>query len=447
MTTEKNIILGAGLAGLSTAYHLDGDYEIYEKNSKAGGVCGSVNVDGYIFDHGPHILYPETQYGRELIGGLLKNNLLVRKRRAGIYHKKYDLYTKFPFQAHLYGLPVQVVVECLDELHKSLADKNRPKPDNYEQWMYARFGRGISEHLMVPYARKIWTVEPCTMNYEWINRRVPEPDFEVILEGALTETGRRVGANKDFWYPIEGGIESLPASFLPKIKDVNYNMEAVRIRPVEKVVDFADGTTVPYGRLISTLPLPQVIGMIKEVPEEVRKAVESLQHNSILCVNIGVDREEMCDYHWLYFYEDEFVFHRINFPRKFSPNTVPSGKSSISCEVAYSKNRPVEKHNIIERTVDDLIKAKLLRNSDTITVSQVLDLEVAYVIYDLNHRKNVGTVHNYLRSIDVYPCGRFGEWEYFNMDHTILSGQRTANEINALAAKSASMRADKYKVA
>ena len=431
MDAAKNLILGAGLAGLSTAYHIKDDYEIYEKDSTVGGVCRSVDVDGYIFDHGPHILYPETEYGRELIGGLLKHNLLVQKRRAGIYHKKYDLYTKFPFQAHLCGLPVPVVVECLHELHRSLADKNKPKPANYEEWMYARFGKGITEHLMIPYAKKIWTVEPSTMNYEWINRRVPEPNFEVILKGALTHSSQLVGANKDFWYPIEGGIEALPASFVPKVKKINCNKEAIRIRVADKVVDFADGTSVQYERLVSTLPLPKVIDMIKEAPTDVKEAAESLQYNSIICVNVGVGREDTGDYHWMYFYEDDFVFHRINFPKKFSPNTVPAGKSSISCEVAYSKNRPVEKHNIVERTIEDLIMAKLLSKSDTITMSHVMDLTVAYIIYDLDYRKNVGVVHDYLRSSDIYPCGRFGEWEYFNMDHTILSGQRTANEINS----------------
>ncbi len=84
----------------------------------------------------------------------------------------------------------------------------------------------------------------------------------------------------------------------------------------------------------------------------------------------------------------------------------------------------------MERVIEDLIKAKILFPDDKIVVSDVADLRVAYVIYDLDHRKNVKKIHDFLRKHDIIPCGRFGEWEYFNMDHSIASGKRTAEEIN-----------------
>jgi UDP-galactopyranose mutase len=268
------------------------------------------------------------------------------------------------------------------------------------------------------------------MNYEWIDRRVPEPDFDLILLGALTADAELFGANKDFWYPIKGGIEALPKSFLPHVNNINCNMKAVKIIPDERSIEFEDGTDVVYERLISTLPLPEVVKLIGDVPGEVQQASDSLEHNSILCVNIGIDRADVTKNHWMYFYEDDFVPHRISFPMNLSAETVPAGKSSVSCEVAYSKYRLIEKENIIERTFDDLVKAKLFKKSDTIEASNVVDLFYAYVIYDLNHRRNVKVIHDYLRSKNILPCGRFGEWEYFNMDQTILSGKSVADEIN-----------------
>jgi protoporphyrinogen oxidase len=88
--------------------------------------------------------------------------------------------------------------------------------------------------------------------------------------------------------------------------------------------------------------------------------------------------------------------------------------------------------NIVERTIGDLVKARILRDDDEILATDVLSIKYAYVIYDLDHRRNVQTIHDYLLGQGIFPCGRFGEWEYFNMDHSIMSGKRTADRINTL---------------
>ncbi|GAH58888.1 unnamed protein product, partial [marine sediment metagenome] len=112
--------------------------------------------------------------------------------------------------------------------------------------------------------------------------------------------------------------------------------------------------------------------------------------------------------------------------------TTPEGKSSISTEIAYSKFRPMSKDTVIERAIDSLKKANLLFDDDKIEVTQILNMKYAYIIYDLNHRKNVDKIHSFLRANNIISCGRFGEWEYFNMDHSIMSGKRAADKLNKL---------------
>jgi protoporphyrinogen oxidase len=56
--------------------------------------------------------------------------------------------------------------------------------------------------------------------------------------------------------------------------------------------------------------------------------------------------------------------------------------------------------------------------------------EYAYVIYDLDHRQNVDTVLNYLKSIGIMSLGRFAEFEYLNTDGVVertLAAARTIN--------------------
>ena len=78
-------ILGAGLAGLSTAYHLKRDYQIYERSENTGGLCGSKNIDGFTFDHGPHLYFSTNAYVVSLLKKLLKCNILENQSRPGQY--------------------------------------------------------------------------------------------------------------------------------------------------------------------------------------------------------------------------------------------------------------------------------------------------------------------------------------------------------------------------
>ena len=67
----KTLILGAGLTGLSTAYHLEQrgetDYLVLECKTQPGGLCASQTVNGFTLDAGGHLLHLHTPYGKKLV--------------------------------------------------------------------------------------------------------------------------------------------------------------------------------------------------------------------------------------------------------------------------------------------------------------------------------------------------------------------------------------------
>ncbi|MCX6648401.1 MAG: hypothetical protein NTV61_03320, partial [Candidatus Bathyarchaeota archaeon] len=180
-------------------------------------------------------------------------------------------------------------------------------------------------------------------------------------------------------------------------------------------------------RVLSSVPLPELIKMIKSAPEDVIKASENLIYNSLACFNIGVDRATISDKHWLYFPEKEYPFNRISFPMNLSPETVPKGKSSVLVEVTYRGTKP-DTEETKEKVRTGLVDAEILRDDDQLEVFDALDFNYAYVVYDLQHQRNVNLIQAYLKSLGVSSMGRFGEWEYLNMDKAILSGKRAAEE-------------------
>lgn len=105
------VIIGAGPTGLSAAYHLGKEACVVDQNQQVGGWCRSVQHDGFTFDYAGHIMFSNDPYVHELYKTLLGDNVHWQDREAWVYSKQ--TYTRYPFQACLYGLPVPVIKECI----------------------------------------------------------------------------------------------------------------------------------------------------------------------------------------------------------------------------------------------------------------------------------------------------------------------------------------------
>src|SRR3972149_12279474 len=67
MESGRVAILGAGLAGLSAAYHLPGrDRRVYDQHPYYGGHAHSWNYGGFVFDEGPHVSFTKSRKVRDL---------------------------------------------------------------------------------------------------------------------------------------------------------------------------------------------------------------------------------------------------------------------------------------------------------------------------------------------------------------------------------------------
>jgi len=163
-----------------------------------------------------------------------------------------------------------------------------------------------------------------------------------------------------------------------------------------------------------------------DAPPNVRDAADRLMWTSIRCVNLGVAREDIGPGHWVYFYDYDIPFFRVSFPSKFAPSNAPPGHSSISCEIAYSQRRPLNQARLVERVVDAIRRTGILRISDKIVVEDQINIPYAYVVFDFNRESSLRTIHSWMKSVGLYPCGRFGEWGYHWSFEAMESGRRVA---------------------
>src|SRR5439155_11853736 len=95
------------------------------------------------------------------------------------------------------------------------------------------------------------------------------------------------------------------------------------------------------------LPLRLAYRMLKDTPDSMVQAAQKLHAISVMNINLGINRPNIHDQHWIYFPENDYVFSRVGFPMNFSTSAGPSGTSSMYIEITHS---PAEKINIEEAT-------------------------------------------------------------------------------------------------
>jgi len=434
MTKKRVLVLGGGLAGLTAAWYLQKkglSCHIFEKENEAGGLCRSKNLNGFTFDHCGHLLHFKHRFVFDFIHSLLGNNLAEHKKSAWIY--SYGKFTRYPFQANLYGLPEAVVKECLLGLIRASRNGKLKKKTNlnFLEWCNHVFGEGISRHFMAPYNAKFWTLAPEHLSCDWLDGFVPIPSLDQVIEGTVTESQRQFGYNARFWYPRKGGINRLCMVLASQIKNINTGCQVTEIDLLKKQIKINSRAKERFDFLISTIPLPEMPCLIKGMPKQTRVLFDKLRWNSIFNLNLGIS--DHCDSrrHWVYFPQQEISFFRVGFPHNFSSQSVPKDKSSLYVEVAYSKMKPIDKKNIIPSIKNDLISVGILKQGTKIYCQDTNDIKYGYPIYDFNYKSSREAIIKFLEKNDIAACGRYGSWRYMSMEDTLMDALRLAKTVKA----------------
>ena len=427
------IVLGAGLAGLSAAHHLGGECEVFEKEDYLGGHCRTKRVDGFNFDEGAHVFFGKDECSRDFVWKPLGGEMI--HHRAEIWNNYGDQhFGRYPVQVNAGALPPDLATRCVMDFIEA---GNQPEPEvrSYQDWCYASFGKAFADEFLLRYARKVWTVEPHEMNTEWLGSkvggRISRPSLEQVLRGAIDPNPQELNYLTEFSYPATGGFGRIVQPLASSVSQVRLGCGVTQIATEARRITFSDGSIRNYDAAISTIPLPALVRLAVDAPVEVRAAADRLMWTSVRSVNLGIARSEVGPGHWVYFYDHAIPFFRVSFPSRFAPDNAPPGHSSISCEIAYSRRRPLDEDRLVERVIDALRRTGILQNSDDIVASDQIDIPYAYVVFDFNREPSLRTIHSWMESVGLYPCGRFGEWGYHWSFEAMESGKRVASKVAA----------------
>lgn len=426
---SKPIILGGGLAGLSMAYFLNKNSIILEKEKQLGGLCRSFEFNGVFYDIGGHIMFSKNKRILNLLTSLVKTNKIRRSNK--IYHQ--GRLIKYPFENDLAGLNYEDREYCLNAFLRNPYKNYRPQ--NMLQFFLKNFGEGITRLYLQPYNQKIWKFDPALMDTQMVER-IPRPPKEDIIKSARGIASEGYLHQLYFHYPEKGGIQQIISAFAENIAGKCAIVNPVKIKKIYKQKGIwqvkTDKGIFASGLLINCLPLHELFKYIK-APKDVSNLLNELKYNSIYVVAVRAKKDNIGNNLAFYFADKDIIFHRIVKLNFFGKNYCPEDKGSVVlAEITYRPQSFLagwKEAEIKQRAIDDLDKLNLIKKKDVLGVD-FRNFKYAYVIYDLNHRKNADIVLKYLLGLGICCCGRFAEFEYLNMDAVLDHSYKLAKELN-----------------
>ena len=421
-------ILGGGLSGLVVAGHTRHDTEILEMDEAPGGHCRSLVSGGYTFDvGGPHIMFSRDADILAYMVAELDGNVVRMRRNNKIFYD--GRYVKYPFENGLFDLAPEDRFECLYHyLHN-----DHPAPTHFGEWVHHTFGTGIAGKYMIPYNEKIWNVPASQMSIDWCDGRIPKPPIEDVIKAAVGVETEGYTHQLHFHYPRTGGIESLMKAYARRCRRMVTGFCVSRVWRKDDIWQVSDGKTVKrYDRLVSTIPVQDLLAALPDVPAEVFGWARALRFNSLVVAMLGVTTDAPLPYTAVYVPDPAWPFHRVSFPLNFSPEAAPPGRMAVAAEITTNPGdgfHELDDEGVLEAVIGGLAHMGIV-DAARIEFRAVHRTRYAYAVPTFGYRENLGRLMDWVAGRGIVSLGRNAEFEYINMDEAVRRGRAAAERLD-----------------
>ncbi len=453
-------IIGAGISGLSAAYRLCQGYRLLEREHVVGGMCQSKDIDGYVFDDFPTVLPAYSPQVNTLIAELLEKNVSSKIRRAQVHLDGFNV--RYPIEYNLGGAPHAIAEECamgaidaqMRTLSRGLAGLDAQSQEigtetDLQTYISNAFGDGLCKMFFGPYERKFWKRDISTVSAAPLTHMFSKPMLAMIIRGCLgiSSCGERYEGQASkkhdniehsddgsFAYPIKGGIGAFSNAFVPALSSLELGSDVTGISHSKGRVNvrFVRGRIereYEFDKILSSMPLVHAVE-IMDAPSEIKHAAGRLEYLATVCVNLGINRKNVSDQHWIYFPEDRYIFNRLHFPMNFSRFNVPRGRSAIAAEITLPQGKLPDLEMVEQEVIDGMKDACILRRRDCIDVIETLVHQYAIPVPSKECIASAEKVVSYMRSIGIMHIGP--SCEFPTIESAIMKGMHAAEETAAL---------------
>ena len=424
------VILGAGMAGLSTSFHLGHDRcRVYEANPYYGGHVHTRVRDGFIWDDGVHISFSKNEYVRKLFADSVGGAYREFDVRVANYFQ--GTWIDHPAQSNLYQIPEPLRSRCVQSFIESRDDYEQPQtPANYREWLHRSLGPVFADTFPAAYTRKYWTTDPENMTTEWVGPRMHAPSMEEVRAAARGPLGTSTYYITTARYPERGGFVEYTRK-MAEGAHIEYEKQLVGVHFGDRRLRFADDTVAHYEHLVSTIPLPVLIEAAEDAPAEVKDAATRLHCSEVLLVEVGAGHPSRRPELYFYVYDEDKLATRVTVVEHLSPQNALPETTGLQVEVYGSAHRPLPTDHkaIAERVATELVEMGVVDSLDSVISLNTRHVSWANVIFDHDRRPALEVVNRFLDAVGVLRAGRFAEWKYLWTDGCVLSGRSAAHKL------------------
>jgi protoporphyrinogen oxidase len=416
----KVAIIGAGISGVSAGRLLrekDISSVIFEKQSKAGGLVRCDRVDGALFHRtGGHVF---NSRNKEVLDWFWKHfnretEFIQTRRNAQIYTG--GRYIGYPLENYLYQLSPDLIEKITKEilqLYKQGYKDPLSYPD-FEQFLLNNFGKTLYEIYFKPYNEKIWKADLSVVAMEWLEGKLPMPDYEKMLVSNIVREEEKNMVHSTFFYPKLGGSQFIIDRLSEGLEiRTNAAVETISYRGAKWFVNEQG----PFDSVIYTGDVRQLKTILASngnpAWDEALEAVTKLRSNGTSNVLCHTDQTSLS---WLYLPDTETLAHRIIYTGNFSPTN--NGEGRKTCVVEFSGS-----------VAKDIINEQIKSLPGNLTPIAYNVEPNSYVIQYRDTRDKIINVKSQLAPKGFYLSGRFAEWEYYNMDKAIEASMQLVQKL------------------
>lgn len=422
---KKNIIIGAGLSGLSCGWVLKDKCIILEKQPCIGGLAATKELPGFKFDLGGHRLFTCNPSIVEFVRDLLPGEILEAYRKSKIYKDGKFIYYPLRVSVVFQLNPLEIALSFFSYIYRKIKPL---KEFSFEERAINNFGDYLYKLFFRDYTKKVWGISCENISKELVDIRLQRVSLMRVIKHAFIKDGNVKSFTDRLLYPKDG-IGKISES-LSKGLDIRLNDEVTSLicsnGRIEKAI-VNNSEEFDCKNIVSTMPITKLIDFFN-APVDIKKAAGDLKYRSLICAFLTLNRENYTNNHWIYL-PGKHISGRLHEPKNWSPNMAPENKTGICAEIFCSKDDDIWKMTDTEIAHQVVRELPLLEKFE-IENHFVTRVEYAYPVYDINYRKNIGKVKSYLSSYkNLFLLGRSGSFRYINMDTCLEEGLKLGHFI------------------
>lgn len=409
---KKVIILGAGPVGLITGWLLakkNWDVHLYELKNQVGGMCRTWKWGSFFLDTGPHIFHTTDiqlwRFWKKIFGkDLIKGEYWSKN----VYGDNYNTLVDYPISLQgLKVLPKNLQYKIKSELKNLRNNKKSNTGKSFLEHVNFQVGKTLQKLFFEGYPEKVWGLTVKEMTSEWAPKRIKfTKTSQPFFLNEFTGVGK---------YGTGHLYEKIKNKFLKCGGKLYLNHKVNRFRHFNqrvKGIDFSNKKSIDIlneDLIISSLPITLTARLLG--------FSSNLKFRGIRSVYISIKKPRCFSkkINWLYFADKSIIFNRVSEPKTMSPYLCPKDKTFLCAEITYSKSDAIDQmtfQDIKSRVVDDLVKVRLIKHDDVLSVTENKE-DFVYPVQFINYKKELSDTKQVVSKFNqIYSLGTGGDFDY-----------------------------------